>query len=88
MKHDEVRIWITTKLMEVSDGRLSAESVNSGTRLRQDLGLTSLLAVNLVLDVEDHFGVEVSDEELTRLGTVGNVVDLVMAKLSVKAQSA
>lgn len=82
MLRDDVQSWITTKLTEISDGRLPAASIDGSTRLRVDLGITSLLAVNMVLDVEDHFGIEVSDDELTHLGTVGDIVSLVLTKLS------
>lgn len=81
----EVEQWVTAKLMEVSDGRVTSGSIHPGTSLRHDLGMTSLLAVNMVLDLEEKFGIEVSDDDLTRLGTVGNVVEMVLEKVCARA---
>jgi acyl carrier protein len=80
-QRDEVEVWITAKLAKVSDERMPAESIRASTRLRQDLGVTSLMAVNVVLDVEQQFGIEVTDEDLMRMGTAGDVIDMVMTKL-------
>jgi acyl carrier protein len=85
MVREDVQTWILSKLVEVSDGRIPMAAMEAGTQLRRDLGLTSLLAVNLVLDVEDQFGIEVTDAELMHLGTVGDIVSLVRTKLEEKA---
>jgi acyl carrier protein len=50
------------------------------TRLREDLGADSLDIVTLVLQVEADFNLHVSDEELDRLATVGELVALVQEK--------
>nr|WP_238550407.1 acyl carrier protein [Eggerthia catenaformis] len=42
--------------------------------LKEDLDADSLDAVELVMAVEDEFGVEVSDEEAAKLVTVGDIV--------------
>jgi acyl carrier protein len=82
MLRQSVETWIKARLVEASNGRLPAESIQASTLLRQDLGMTSLLAVTVMLDVEEQFGIEVSDEDLTRLGTVGDVIAMVLNKLS------
>ena len=42
--------------------------------MEADLDADSLDAVELVMAVEDEFGVEVSDEEAAKLVTVGDIV--------------
>lgn len=81
---NEVERWTVAKLLAVSRAKIAPASVTASTLLRQDLGVTSLQAVNLVLDAEEQFGIYVEDAELADLRTVGNVVDLVMAKLGGK----
>lgn len=62
------------------DPNLDRALVVPAARLREDLGLSSLDAVSLLMAVEDELGVEVSDEELAKLVLVGDLVALVEAK--------
>jgi acyl carrier protein len=78
----EVEAWVTSKVVETSRSRLPAESVHAATQLRRDLGLTSLQAVSVILDVEERFGIEVVDEDLAALATVGDIVALVLARVN------
>lgn len=55
-------------------GALSAE-----TRLREDLGLDSLDAVELLVMAEDDFGVIVSDDQLRSVATVGDLISLLVS---------
>jgi acyl carrier protein len=49
----------------------------------EDLGADSLDQVELVMEFEDSFGLgeKISEEEATKLSTVGTTVDYLMAKL-------
>lgn len=49
-------------------------------RLREDLGLSSLDAVSLLMAVEEELSIEVTDEELATLVTVGDLVSLLDRK--------
>lgn len=49
--------------------------------LRDDLDMDSFDEVNLLADLEDSFGITISDEEFANIKTVGEVVALV-ARLS------
>lgn len=62
------------------DPDLDRALVVPSARLREDLGLSSLDSVSLLMAVEDELKVEVSDEELSKLVTVGDLVDLLEAK--------
>lgn len=53
-----------------------------GARLVDDLGLDSLDAVELVIALEQQFGIDVSDAEVARLETVGDLVTLVVERAS------
>lgn len=48
--------------------------------LEHDLQLDSLTQMDLVGSLERHFSVKVLDAELTGLHTVGDLIDLVVAK--------
>jgi len=50
-------------------------TISRETVLLTDLGLHSLDLVNLVCVVEDEFGVEIPDRAISRMKTVGDVMD-------------
>ena len=45
--------------------------------LRNDLGLESLDIVELIMELEDEFEIEVPDEEADNLKTVGDVIHFI-----------
>jgi len=49
-------------------------------RLKEDLAIDSLSAVELALELETAFDVRIEDEELVKLVTVADVVAIVQAK--------
>jgi acyl carrier protein len=53
--------------------------------LRDELGLDSLDVVSVVSQIERHYRIRLSHEELQTLVTVGDVLDLLQAKLTAAA---
>ena len=53
--------------------------IEDGTRFREDLEADSLDLYTLVQELEDSYGVRMSDEEAARITTVGQAVDFVVA---------
>jgi acyl carrier protein len=77
MTREEVFSLIRAHLadeLEVDAGR-----IEDGTRFREDLGADSLDLYTLVQELEDSYGVRMSDEEAARITTVGQAVDFVVA---------
>jgi len=70
-------------LREIMAARLGlpAEQLVPEARLVEDLGLDSLDAVELAISVERKFDIEVPEEELTKLKTVGDMVALVESRV-------
>lgn len=62
---------------------LDREKISMGARFEEDLEVDSLGVVELLMALEDEFGVKIPDEEAESIGTVGEAVDLVEAKLEV-----
>ncbi len=54
--------------------------VEEASRFREDLSADSLDLYNLVQELEDSYGVRVSDAEAARIRTVGQAVDFVVAQ--------
>ena len=54
---------------------LDPETISMETNLIDDLGADSLDVVELIMSLEDEFGVSISDEDAAQLYTVGRIVD-------------
>ncbi len=54
---------------------LSEDSVRGEQRLIEDLGADTLDIVELLLEIEEQFGVEISDDDVEKMKTVQNVLD-------------
>ena len=56
---------------------VSPDTITMDTNLVDDLGADSLDVVELIMSIEDEFGVSISDEEAANLVTVQRIVDYV-----------
>ena len=54
---------------------LDPESITMDTNLIDDLGADSLDVVELIMSLEDEFGIAISDNVAAQLYTVGRIVD-------------
>jgi acyl carrier protein len=59
---------------------LDPERVSEATRFKEDLDADSLDLYTLVQELEDSYGVKMSDEEAAQITTVGQAVDFVLAR--------
>ena len=76
MTCDEVFALIQSHLadeLELDPARITEE-----TRFREDLEADSLDLYTLVQELDDSYGVKMSDEEAARITTVGQAVDFVV----------
>ena len=80
LEHDEVWNEVASRLVAMSSTGLAAGEIAPGTTLRDELGLSSMQAVMLALDLEERFDIAVEDEEIEHLATVGDIVRLVEQK--------
>jgi acyl carrier protein len=61
---------------------VDSDAVTEGARFKEDLDADSLDLVELVMGLEERFDIEVPEEDLEGVTTVGQAVDLVLAKVS------
>jgi len=59
--------------------------ITESTRFNEDLEADSLDLYTLVQELEDSYGVQISDEEAAKILTVGQAVDFVLASGAVAA---
>ena len=79
MSHEEVFNAIRDHLADELE--LDPERVQETTRFKEDLDADSLDLYTLVQELEDSYGVTMSDEEAARITTVGLAVDFVCARV-------
>lgn len=78
------RSQIQAKMTELLVGELGldGEKINDAASFDEDLEVDSLGVVELLMALEDEFGVKIPDEEAENIGTVGEAIDMVATKLA------
>ena len=58
------------------------DAVDDATNILQDLKVNSARLVDIILNFEDEFDIEVEDEDADAVNTVGDAVGLIQEKIS------
>ena len=74
-RRDEIFAMVRDHL--ANDLELDGAEIGDATRFREDLDADSLDLYELVMELEDTYGVPMSEEEAARILTVGQAVDFV-----------
>ncbi len=72
---------VLEKIKKILSEQFSVEesSITANTDIGEDLGADSLDVVDILMSIEDEFEIEVPDEEITNLRTVGELVNYIKA---------
>ena len=62
--------------LDIEPEMLKQESV-----LTDDLGMDSFNAIELSFEVKDHFGVEISNEDFTKIRTVEDIIEYISSRV-------
>lgn len=79
---DRPEIESRLKELLVEELGLDGDKVTPEARFEEDLEVDSLGVVELLMALEDEFGVKIPDEEAEDVHTVAQAVDLVEGKLA------
>lgn len=77
MTKDQVLELIRDHLADELD--LDPQKIETGTRFKEDLEADSLDLYTLVQELEDSYGIRISDQDAAKILTVGQAVDFVLA---------
>jgi acyl carrier protein len=61
---------------------VDADQVTDTMSIKDDLNADSISVMEFVLELEDEFGTEISDEDAEQIETVGTAVDYIASHLS------
>jgi acyl carrier protein len=73
---------IEAKVKKIIEEKLSvnADQITNEARFAEDLKADSLDTVELVMALEDEFGLDIPDEEAEKIKTVQNAIDYIASK--------
>lgn len=60
--------------------QLDPEKLTEYALLTEDLGVDSLTAIEMSIELEGRYGIDISDEELAEVSTYGDLEKLVLSK--------
>jgi acyl carrier protein len=76
MNRDDVLTLVREHLAEELE--VDAARIAEGTRFREDLDADSLDLYELVMELEDRYGVVITEQQATHIDTVGDAVGFVL----------
>jgi acyl carrier protein len=78
MTQQEVHTKVLEILRPFVKSNVPMDQVTMETSILKDLKVNSARLVDIVLEIEDAFGIAVKDEEADQVKTVGDAVNLIM----------
>ncbi|MGM9986551.1 MAG: acyl carrier protein [Bacillaceae bacterium] len=74
---------VLERITKVIVDRLGVDEseIKAEARFKEDLGADSLDVVELVMQLEDEFETEISDEEAEKIQTIGDAVEFIQKRL-------
>lgn len=63
---------------------VNKETVERKTSFQEDIGADSLDIVELVMELEEEFDIQIPDTEAEKIKTVGEAIDFICAKIQEK----
>jgi len=81
MTHDEVLDLVRSHLAEELE--IEPAKIVEGSRFKEDLDADSLDLYELVMELEDRYGISVSEQQAAKIKTVGEAVAFVLQDASV-----
>ena len=81
MTQEEIFKKVVEILIQYNKSDLTAEKISMQTTLLGDLKINSARLVDIVLDFEDKFNIQVADEEADKVEKVEDAVKLIESKI-------
>ena len=79
----DVEKIVKDSIVEV--GKINIEQVTDQANIIDDLGFDSLDSVELIMHLEEEFGINIDDSETDNLKTVNQIVKAIASKLKIQS---
>ncbi|HEY5406337.1 MAG TPA: phosphopantetheine-binding protein [Ginsengibacter sp.] len=66
------------------EGKKKLENITDETDFVNDINLDSIDMVDIVIKAENEYGIEIKNETIAKLNTVGKCLDVIQARLAEK----
>lgn len=73
---------ITEKVLTIAKDNLGVKEIKVENSLAEDLGADQLDIVELVMTLEEQFGIEIPDEISEKWDTISHVIDFIEEKIN------
>ncbi|MEZ4886823.1 MAG: phosphopantetheine-binding protein [Chitinophagales bacterium] len=80
MTKEQITEKLQTIIAPYVEDKSLLQSINGETNLLNDLDINSANLVDIIIDVEDAFDIEIDDDSAEKMLTVKDAVEVVMAK--------
>ena len=67
-------------ISKFAKNKAALETAGDDAKIRADLGVSSANLVDVVLDFEEAFNLSISDDDIGKIGTLGEAVRLIESK--------
>lgn len=77
---------VEQRVIEIACEHLAVDKakVSRGTRFNEDIGADSLDIVELIMELEEEFDIQIPDDKAENIKTVGEAIDFIDARLAEK----
>jgi acyl carrier protein len=82
MDNSEVQTKVVEVISRYAKNKEALDSVTESTNILEDLKVNSARLVDVILDLEDEFDIEVEDEDADAVNTVGDAIALIQSKVA------
>lgn len=76
MQSMDIEAKLKELLYEIDD-EIDVEEITAESKLKEDVGLSSVAMIYMAVSIENEFGIDLSDANMNDLVTVGDVVELI-----------
>jgi len=82
MSRDEIFAKVMEIVGRYAKNKEALEGASEETNILEDLKVNSARLVDVILDFEDEFDIEVADEDADAVNTMGDAVELIEEKIA------
>ena len=87
MNREEIRRVLAEAFEVAKEEEVDPDAVQDDVRLREGLGVDSLDVMEVVFEIEERLDIQIKEDDVRSIETVGDVIEMVEKKLAERAAS-